>query len=316
MSSTIEVLTVFLNYFSLTILFWGLIGNILVYKIYSSDAFKKFTLSIYFRSIAIIDSLNLLNLILIFLNQQFQIDLSQSIGLFCLLQTYMTYTLGAISAWLMVIVSFDRFFKIGYPKRFSLFFNKKIQLTLIIVANVFNFAYYSFITWNSFLLAPVNDTNQTTTSCSQNYDVSMLGWMDFFNSTVLPFVLMISLSSGMIFFVIRSRLRVRLKDESQRPRMSTRDRKFAIGLITLDFLFLTLNLPVVVFYFYYYNVQQNPTDDLINYFLNQLYYFNSAIGFYVQLVINSIFRAQFLAFLGLNPRNGSILNADTLTQLD
>lgn len=175
-----EILHFSFNLFLLAILFFGSIGNFLVYKIYSSPALKKLSLSIYFRIISIIDTLNLTNLIFLYLRKQFGIDLNQSIAILCALLSYNTYTQGAISAWLMVIISLDRFFKIVYPRRFPILFNKSIQLTGIFTTLTFNYAYYSFITWNSMILVVNNldDTNNLTINvttdrfCWQKFDLA------------------------------------------------------------------------------------------------------------------------------------------------
>lgn len=300
MYDTIKYFTYFLNFSSVITMIFGSIGNCLVYKLYSSVSFKKFSLSIYFRTISIIDSLNMLNIFILYIRHQFGIDLSQSIRLFCTFQTYLTYIPGAISAWLMVFVSVDRFFKIGYPRRLQVIFNKNIQLAIIVTTIVFNYVYYSFITWNSMIVMN-NATNESI--CFENVNYSLLNWMDFYNSTVIPFLLMILLSLAIIYHVLKSRLKIMAKN-SEGQRIRGRDRKFATGLISLNFMFLMLNLPIVIFNLFTIDVDSD-TLNVLSYFTILLYYLNSAIGFYVQLIMNSLFRTEFLVLLRLNKVQGT-----------
>jgi hypothetical protein len=98
MSSSVAYMRAFLNYMGLTVLLFGPVGNFLVFKIYSSVAMAKTTISNYFRAQSIVDTLNLINLLLIFMINQFDLDLSQSVNFFCAMQNYFTYINGALMA--------------------------------------------------------------------------------------------------------------------------------------------------------------------------------------------------------------------------
>jgi phosphotransferase system glucose/maltose/N-acetylglucosamine-specific IIC component len=91
----------------------------------------------------------------------------------------------------MVAISNDRFFNITYPNRFPFLFSKKFQLAFIFILIGLNYIYYSFLTWNSYLISN-NITNITMvqSSCQVKYDYLLLAWIDFLNSTAFPFVFM------------------------------------------------------------------------------------------------------------------------------
>lgn len=286
-----------LNYVAILIFIFGIIGNMIVFIIYYSAAIKKYSISNYFRAVAIFDNLTLLNLFSLYMTNKFGIDLTKSIDFFCKFQAYFLYTNGPISTWLMVAISIDRYFNIAYPKRFPLLVNNNFQLVVIFTIIVFNYIYYSFLTWNSFLFnSSANGTNITT--CITNVDYLITAWMDFFNSTILPFLLMIFISLALILSIQKSRAKIH-NSASKNAGLSRRDRKFAITTLSLNLIFLILLGPVE-----FYGIFNNTNDpansaynNMIDYIALELYYLNYAIGFYVQLVVNSLFRNEFLRFL-------------------
>jgi hypothetical protein len=194
----------------------------------------------------------------------------------------------------MVAISFDRFFNVAYPRKFPILTHSWFQFTLIAIIVTYNYAYYSFITWNTSLQVSIGLNGTQITTCVGNFDYSMLNWMDLFNSTVVPFSFMIVLSVLVIVLLVRSRSRVR-SESSQTPRLSQRSRKFAMTIVFLNLVFLLLNLPVVIMNLI---VPPNAADNLY-YFFVSLYYLNTGISFYVQLTVNSLFRQQLLTLLGL-----------------
>jgi hypothetical protein len=74
---------------------------------------------------------------------------------------YFSYVLSPATAWLMVIISLDRFLNVAYPRRFPLFSNKIFQFTLSLIIILYNYIYYSFTVWNSYLV-PVYDVIEGT----------------------------------------------------------------------------------------------------------------------------------------------------------
>lgn len=130
-----------------------------------------------------------------------------------------------------------------------------------------------------------NSTGAIEAHCRQISDSSALVWMDLFNSTLLPFLAMIILSIALIYCVRLVRSKVK----------SGRDNKFAISIITLNFMFLILNLPIVIDDL----VSLDSTRSVLYYFIQSLYYYYFAIGFYTQLVVNSDLRHEFLKLFQL-----------------
>ena len=162
----------------------------------------------------------------------------------------------------------------------------------------------TYIELNETEYVDVNDTGTAELVCEQNYDMLALQWMDLFNSTVVPFILMLILSIALIYIVRRSRHRVnRVKrmsilsvQSSSNTQSARRDNRLAVSVISLNIIFFVLNLPIVIFNIF--SVNSEPSD-LINYSVYVLYYTNYAIGFYAQLIVNIDFRNAFLKLLNL-----------------
>lgn len=116
--------------------------------------------------------------------------------------------------------------------------------------------------------------------------------MDLLNSTLLPFVIMIALSIALVYCVRLVRSRVKSK----------RDNRFIVSVISLNIIFLVLNLPIATIALTGDDSIQNQ---LVLYFFQYLVYLYYAIGFYVQLVVNSDFKNEFLKLVNLKSTNPS-----------
>lgn len=152
MNTAETVFTDILHYLLINIIFLGFIGNILCFKIYSTVALRKHTISIYFRTIAIVDSIMLFSGFLFFLEQKYDFYITNLNWFFCRFKNYIFDAIAPVSPYIMVVVSFDRFISIGYPKRFPLFFKLYFQIGMICALFVFNLAFYTPMVWGSQLV--------------------------------------------------------------------------------------------------------------------------------------------------------------------
>lgn len=295
----------FLVFFSLFVIVFGLLGNFCVFKIYFSSKLRKNTLSLYFQAMSLIDSFMLIQM----LNQSMLIyfgwDIRFQSDFTCKTTYYTSFSFGPMVAWMLVIISIDRFVNIAFPKKFSFLFRKEFQLFLIIFIIAFNLGFYSFMVWNSHIVVLDNITDPITNQTILQVDCindaqQTLVWMDLFNSTILPFAAMIMFTFLLIFFIKRSRNRIRTNSLLV-DRQKTKDRKFTVTALTLNIVFLVLNVPILINNFFgIYNL--NMSDDFRNTFFFiciTLYYTFFGMDFYAQFLSNSIFRDRFMAILNL-----------------
>lgn len=86
----------------------------------------------------------------------------------------------------------------------------------------------------------------------------------------------------------------------------SRDRKFAITIVTLNLIFLLLNLPITIYdqYTSFVNVDSQVNAILSSLFLN-LWYLYYVIGFYAHMAVNNVFRNEFFVLLKLRPMRGA-----------
>jgi hypothetical protein len=143
-----------LDYLLLNVAVLGFIGNFLSYKVYStSPSLQKHPISIFFRVIPIFDSIMLANSFTYVLSHKFSFSFSRTTDMLCKVKSYFFYAAGPISPWLMVIVSIDRFISIRFPKRFPFLFKRTFRICLISTIVIYNYLFYSFMTWNSRLVS-------------------------------------------------------------------------------------------------------------------------------------------------------------------
>ena len=132
-------------------------------------------------------------------------------------------------------------------------------------------------------------------------DTLALQWLDLFNSTLIPFILMLILSIILIYFVRTSRIRVYGSDSSLSHGRGSifrlkRDNRLTKTVISLNLIFFALNLPIVIEQILIVN--QNISS-LIDYAVFLLFYIYYAATFYTQIIVNSEFRNELLKLLGL-----------------
>lgn len=143
-----------LDYLMMNVAVLGLIGNLFCYKVFSSSpTLHKHPISIFFRAIAIFDSLMLLNAFTYVLAHKFSFSFSRTSDFLCKFKNFFFYATGPISPWLMVFVSIDRFISIRYPKRFPFLLKTSFRIVLICFVALYNYLFYAFMTWNSVLVA-------------------------------------------------------------------------------------------------------------------------------------------------------------------
>ena len=144
-----KISNIILNFLMINMLLYGLIGNFLCFKIFTSTKLKKYPISIYFRVISIIDSLVLIEEIHFLMYFNFDFYLNNLNDTVCKIDSYFLYTIGPISPWLMVVVSLDRFINSAFPKRFPFIHKIRTQIGIILFFVLFNLLLYSSILWRN-----------------------------------------------------------------------------------------------------------------------------------------------------------------------
>ena len=201
------------------------------------------------------------------------------------------------------------------PKKYTFKKVKLNQILLCLALFVFNFCYYIPKAWFSNYEAFNSSENSTELvyECVDTDELRIVGWMDLFNSTLLPFCFMILFTGVTITRIFKSR--VRIFANTNTARIKQKDIKFAITTITLCVSFFLLNLPLCVHNLFASEIVFDDVDaNLFNTISIFFFYSNFAVVFYVNLLTNSIFRKEFFIFFRLRKESSVAMSASNLNK--
>jgi hypothetical protein len=346
----------------------GCIGNILVLLVYTRKKFAKNSLKSYFISLALTDSLTLVSSLKIFIAYYLGIEVELSSHLLCQMSEYCDFILPSVSAWTLVVISFDRMIKIIYTKRMQFMNKLTFQVTtllLIVLCNMLIYipsllfrhltdkeiraddarleshqlGYLKLFDYHMVRAENVSSnetgldnsassTNASKRTCQYRLSVLTSNWIHMINSSLLPFLFMFTFSSLTICYIFKSRRKLKSskcflratilpaavnqqpftisslvasvsQTNHQAAQISikykssfSRDMNFVFNSISLNFIFLFLTLPILVL-----NVisTQYRTMEFNTYVATvsiNVFYFNYASLFFINILSNSIFRCE------------------------
>lgn len=311
--SIIEVL----NHFYLVIFIVGTLGNLIALFVFSRKNFQNTIFSTYYRLVTIYDILTLIQIMMdLYIHFQFNINIKIVSDFFCKFIEYYNYIIPSISVWTLSIISVDRFFSIFVPFKFKFRKTKSFQSTICLIIIIYNLIYYYTLFYSSLEETPItmtmNDSNESNTSdltllieCKKYNPNGLIDWMDFFNSTIIPFIIM-TISNGFILnkIVQRSRKRSNMmisSSSSADSKLNTRDMKYALTSIALNAIFFIFNFPITIFLvsknYITFEEKYESMVDLIEIVVTLLFYLNFAVLFFTSVISNSLFRKEFIEIL-------------------
>ena len=270
----------------------SLVTNILVIQIYKSRKFKKVNARNLWRLLSLIDIVCSLQILKHFVRSAFNYDIMLISAFSCKLFVFLSHT-GAVSAWLHVYISMERFCSIVVPYLSKLLQTKSAQTRICLSIFLFNILFYSqhFI-YTEIITMNKSDGNLTYSICyakpMYKEAVYIFNWLDLLISTVIPFFIMFFCSIVLICSIWRTRKRVYLNQSPQANRRLKRDMKFSITTVLLDLMFIALNLPISVY------ILIDGDLGLVFSVTDDLYYFSYTVNFFIFFAVNSIFRHELL----------------------
>jgi hypothetical protein len=271
----------------------GTLGNFLSFLTLSRKKFKHSIFETYFRIVNFTDTITLLYTICQYMYNKFGINVNALNKILCYYLDYIIYFVPPISAWILVLISFDRMLNINYPNEFITIRNsKKIQYGICLLITITNSIYYLPMRIYKVFDVSINFNNQTNrseivSSCVL-FDNGITFWMDLFNSTMIPFGLMITFNLITINKLFNSKIMLYNS-------IGKREIKFAITSITLNICFFIFMFPLEIFFIITIYVSlSKDVSSFFNIFVIFLYSLNFGIMFYVNIFVNSIFRKEFL----------------------
>jgi hypothetical protein len=305
-----QLLTTIVLYFFPFLVIIGLSGNLATFAVFSRKRFTNTVFSTYFRALAITDSLTLsLTVTTKFFAYQFGYNVRLVSVHLCRLFIYIAYAVPTTSGWILVVISLDRWLSIVLPSKFLIRKRKSFQLLTIFSIIIFNFVLYCQLFFSN--IQNIN-TFDNTTNITINRSVciptggDLINWIDLFNSTLVPFFLMIVFTILILKSIFESRKRLKINHLKSAPNSSAkktnknqnRDAKFAITSITLNVMFLITNVPIAFYSIYDFYVTVEPNLDILLYICTLLLcYINFGSIFFINYYANSMFKEELMSLI-------------------
>jgi len=265
----------------------GMIGNLLGLIVISREKLKDIGPIYIYRGLFISDAIYLPQIIVTYMVTQFNYDPTILSSISCKIYQYLNFVPDAISPWLLVYISVEKFVSIRFQAHRLLLRNKLNQTRYLVGLIMFCFIYY-LIQPFCFDLIEINSGDNETTfiicSFKNAYLQRVSALVDTIHRVILPFTLMIVFSTLLVVFICESSKRVAGITKNSTDRRHKHDVKFAISSFSMNLLFILLNLPLSLM-----NLLIGTPLTTI-YLTVYLFYFSYGVNFYVMFITNSIFR--------------------------
>ena len=285
-----ETISAFNAYFTssttiiLTVL--GLIGNLIVFLVYTSAKFRKVPMFRYYAVSVIFETLELL-LIWIYNYPDFFQFHKNSIS--CQTIQYIAYLFGEFVSWIAVVITIDRLMSVKSATKFK--FRKKLSVQFFSLLTIFLIS--SFIYSPFFIFNDVITHSDNTSFCGVEDAVTSLSMhiSDFFISTLIPFLLMIIFSCITGYYLINNKRRLNVKKLKKEIRL------FKI-LISMNFFFFFCYFPWSAYVitndiYTIQNISPNYMSIVYN-VTNFIIFLYCSCSFVVHLICNKKFRSVIL----------------------
>ena len=282
----------------------GVILNIIEIIIFQREKFSKSTMGFF---LSIYSSLHIIILIYVTafnFPSLYRINLTTWSDLTCKAYVFFLRSLYQAYSWLNVIIVGDRLLFIFYPNKFKFQKNKlKISFMLlgfllfVFACNSPNLLYFVSVRIN-------NSTNVTTfsrTCTAVPIVLTVRGLMTIIFRTVLPFILMFFMNILLIYKVIKSKEKMRLKKKL------IHDLKFSFTVIFTTILFLITLIPNSVYVFMAFVFQADTSITrrqtysaflfLFEIMTSLVYFLFYSFNIFIQFAFNSIFKNECLRII-------------------
>jgi hypothetical protein len=259
----------------------------------------------YYQSLSISNLIILLSLIRKYTKEAFGYDLKSQTNFSCSIIKFIEYYGAPLNAYLVVFISADRLFTIAYPAHWiTIKIFKKYRFLCIVSMAIINvllfspFAIYSTLKITNMTLIS-SETNSSMTQFKKKCEINTidikqaLNLFDLIFSNLIPFFFMFTCTFLIInaIRVSRAKMKKNLKKSTKIASVLLgRDIKFGIISVLINIIFLSLNLPGAI------ENLISVSNESITILLNNIYFCNSMLLFFINLTSNSIFRNYFLSF--------------------
>ncbi len=131
----------------------GIISNILAFVVLSTRAMSTTSSSVYFRALAVTDSINLAIFLAIMVVRKYQSHV-RSLW-YCKTSFFAYSSFTCLSSWLVTLMTLERFVVVMFPLQTAAWFSRRRALIVVIVATVISLAIGLYTFW----LVNINDVS-------------------------------------------------------------------------------------------------------------------------------------------------------------
>ena len=293
-----EIIMVLNLYITPILLFVGTAGNILSFVIFSRPALKQSATALYFRCLAVADTLALNNgLWPSWMHDAFGIDIYPVTDVSCRIQTYLRYTLPDCAVWVLVIMAIERMVGVQWPHRVhDIFTRRRIRFSVFIMVIV-----VALINIPALWIATKNDGSVSLHTCTVANDelaYQIWPWVDLTIYSLLPFTIMTGCSIVIIKTVYRRRRRLS-RQCSVNGNTGSNVKTMTTILLTVTFVFLFLTIPFTIYAITRDELygEVNVDYHLFYAFARILRYVNNSVNFVLYCLSGKPFRVELMHLL-------------------
>ena len=218
----------------------------------------------------------------------------------CTFDNFISLLSGSFSVNLLCVISIDRMLTIVYPTRFQIIKKRWFQVILVAISFLIALGENIITPVNISIITIVKATNSTPAVqvCTMaSVLISALGFIFVVKFVILNLIVINIINFKMVRFIMKSRVKVSQITTHSRS-TSHRDRKFAITAIGLNLFCTILKLPTAALTMVLNFISSGLNQDLltaINNIMSTISYIDHGFSFFMYLVLNSIFYAEFLS---------------------
>jgi hypothetical protein len=292
--SSRKVFSPLIVYYPLLLIILGTILNFLTFFILCRTTFKNTTKRPtlhYMRAIAILD-------IFILYGWNFDHYLEGTFGiktdtysvLSCKFFTFMNYFIYQVSAWLRVLICFDRYLSLSRLHRTWFGMSKNVLILigiLLIIFTLINFHFFPFVCYYKNNLVHIESLYYTVYPMWDHVNLILYNF--------LPFLLMIIFNSGVIYHLILLR-----RISTVRKTSRIQHRSISATLLLTTCLFFLMTTPGSISYAYFPSI-----DESILYTLDSILYTYHILSFPIYFLTFAEFRREFFKLITLQNRKNT-----------
>jgi hypothetical protein len=296
----------------LTVVFLGLIGNLISFLVFSRKSFQKNSVGIYCRALAISDSFMVFDFFLDVYSLTTSVPLPLVSKYICKFVWFTGVCLSPVSAWVLCVFSIDKMICVLNTRRFAFIKKKIFQISIIVAIVLINCAIYFVIPIKIEPSMEKLSPNETRVICdlSSLPNFKIMNGIYIFHAILIPFALMIGTTCVIVRCLIKSRKKLEENRSHEMRDRKARDVKFAKNAVILSLIFIFFEMPITSSYLV------EIKDETVNLIFYKIAYFlfdcNYSIRFLTYLAFNSIFRSEFMSFFKRN-NQVSIVGNKTLS---